>query len=73
MKESSPALHIILEPNQICPYMDKCTFHRDSELELCFGTVKRANKFLCNLDELRLMYKPDGMKAMDILARGRDL
>jgi hypothetical protein len=72
MEEFSPALRIILEPNQICPYMDKCTFHRDSELEMCFGTVKRANKFLCNLDELRLMYKPDGTKAMGILSGGRD-
>ena len=59
MDESSPILPIILRPNQICPYSDKCAFHRDSELEKCFGTVKRANKFICYIDELSLMYESD--------------
>lgn len=70
MDESSLILHIILKPNQICPYKDKCHFHRDSELEICFGTVKRANKFVCHLDELRLMNESDDTKAIDTLSRG---
>jgi hypothetical protein len=65
--------HIILEPNQICPYKNECNFNRNSELEKCSGTVKRANKFVCYLDELRLMYQSDETKGIDTLSSGRAL
>jgi hypothetical protein len=71
MDESSPILHIILKPSQICPYKDKCHLYRDSELEICFGTVKRASKFVCRLDDLRLMYESEDTKAIDTPSRGR--
>ena len=65
--------HIILKPNQICPYKDKCHFNRNSELEKCSGTVKRGNKFVCYLDELRLMYQSDNTEGIDTLSRVKAL
>ena len=73
MDESSRISYIILKPNQICPYKDKCHFNRNSEFEKCSGAVTRANKFVCYLDELRLMYESDDTKPIDTPFRERAL
>jgi hypothetical protein len=73
MGESPPVRYIILKPNEICPYKDECDFHRNVELEMCFGTIERVSSFVCRLDKLKLLYKSDGTKARDTLCTGRDL
>ena len=54
MRNLSVVSRIILKDNAICPYKDICPFNKD--IERCYGALERENDFVCNLDELRLMF-----------------
>ena len=45
---------VILKQNEVCPYESMCPFN--TRAERCYGSLKRDNEFICNLDELKLMY-----------------
>jgi hypothetical protein len=46
---------IILRKGEICVFKDKCPFNTSSHR--CHGTVERNNDFVCNLRQLKSMYK----------------
>jgi len=45
---------IKLEPEQLCPYKNVCSFNKKPDL--CFGAKKREQVFTCNLKKLKRMY-----------------
>jgi hypothetical protein len=45
---------LILKQDEVCPYESMCPFNTGAEK--CYGSLERDNEFICNLDELRLMY-----------------
>ena len=45
---------LILNPDEQCPHRNNCPFN--ARPESCYGSLKRDNEFICNLDELRLQY-----------------
>ena len=56
MDETPSVSCLILKQNEVCSHRSTCPFNTGAER--CYGSLKRDNEFICNLDELRLMYHP---------------
>ena len=55
---------IILKPNEACLYKETCPFNKKPDQ--CYGALNRNNYFICNLEELKLMFPLEDQEDCDI-------
>lgn len=55
MKLIEPDTIIRLKPKEICPHKNACCF--SNKPDVCYGTKDRNSEFVCNLNELKSLYK----------------